>query len=74
MLLVVFGSEDLNGQPEIPYGSENIYAYAVKRGARFFGVTAIFRDPFGAFFAYTAIAQGKNEIITVKKAHFFYFE
>ena len=51
MLLVVFSFENLNRQSEIPYGSENIYTDTVKRRTRFFGVAAIFRNPFGALFA-----------------------
>ena len=55
MLLVVFGFEDLNGQPEVPYCPEDIYANAVERRTRFFGVTAVFWNRFGALFAYAAV-------------------
>ena len=56
MLLVVFGFENLYGQSEFSYGLEDIYTDAVKRRTRFLGIAAIFRNPFGALFAYTAIA------------------
>ena len=56
MLFVVLGFKNLNGQSEISYGPEDIHADAVKCRTRFLGIAAVFRGPFGALFAYTAIA------------------